>query len=52
MSGLRVDCGLGGLGAAQVRNVDLGPAHQSWTPMKILSDPLGRLECVGADVAE
>ncbi len=29
-----------------------GPAHQSWTPMTILSDPLGRLERFGADVAE
>jgi hypothetical protein len=29
-----------------------GPAHQSWTPMTFLSDPLGRLECFGADVAE
>ena len=30
----------------------IGPAHQSWTPMTILSDPLGRLERFGADVAE
>ena len=30
----------------------VGPAHQSWTPMTILSDPLGRLERFGADVAE
>ena len=51
MSGLRVDCGLGGLGVAQGRNGP-GPAHQSWAPMKILSDSLGRLERVGADVAE
>ncbi len=29
-----------------------GPSHQSWAPMKILSDSLGRLERVGADVAE
>jgi hypothetical protein len=29
-----------------------GPAHQSWTPMAVLSDPLGRLERFGADVAE
>ena len=26
-----------------------GPAHQSWTPMTILSDPLGRLERFGAE---
>ncbi len=35
---------------------DFGPwtglAHQSWTPTTILSDPLGRLERFGADVAE
>ena len=30
----------------------LGPARQSWTPMTVLSDPLGRLERFGADVAE
>jgi hypothetical protein len=29
-----------------------GPAHQSWTPMTILSNPLGGLERFGADVAE
>ena len=30
----------------------IGPAHQSWTPMTILSNPLGRLARFRADVAE
>ena len=31
---------------------ECGPAHQTWTPMKILAGPLGRLERFGVDLAE
>jgi hypothetical protein len=41
-----------GFGSWSVDLFGVGPAHQSWTPMTILSDPLGRLERFGADVAE
>ena len=48
--------GLGAVGASVgvgvIVSAATGPAHQSWTPMTILSDPLGRLERFGADVAE
>ncbi len=50
---------LGPVSRKRLRKVSQGerhdytfPAHQSWTPMKILSGTLGRLERVGADLAE
>jgi hypothetical protein len=36
----------------RVRNVAGGPVHQSWDLVEIVSDPLERLECFGADVAD
>ena len=45
-------CRMCGGGGERFALAGPGPAHQSWTPMTILSDPLGRLERFGADVAE
>ncbi len=30
----------------------VGPAHDLWTPVRILPDSRGRLECLGADIAK